>query len=89
MKQALADTKAKVAAVMHHRSVFAWYIADEPDGAHWDPIITSQVYETVKQTDTRHRPVALCLDTTPQRPGSWEQFVPFTDIIMPDIYPIR
>ena len=72
----------------HHQSVFAWYIADEPDGAHWDPNITSQVYQTVKHADTKGRPVALCLDTTPSVPGSWQQFVPYTDIIMPDIYPI-
>jgi hypothetical protein len=85
VKKALAATKAKVAALMHHQSVFAWYIADEPDGAHWDPAITSQVYQTVKQTDTKGRPVALCVDTTPSLPGSWQQFVPFTDIIMPDI----
>ena len=61
------------------------YIADEPDGAHWDPNITSMVYNTVKETDTRRRPVALCVDTTPSSPGSWQQFVPYTDIIMPDI----
>ena len=42
----------------------------------------------VKQTDTQARPVALCVDTTPALPGSWQQFVPYTDIIMPDIYPI-
>jgi hypothetical protein len=35
VQKALAATKAKVAALMHHESVFAWYIADEPDGAHW------------------------------------------------------
>ena len=43
------------------------------------------VYRTVKETDARQRPVALCVDTTPSIPGSWQQFVPYTDIIMPDI----
>ena len=89
VKAALDATKAKVAALMHHDSVFGWYIADEPDGAHWDPNITAQVYQAVKETDSKGRPVALCVDTTPSMEGNWKPFVPWTDIIMPDIYPIN
>jgi hypothetical protein len=75
-------------------SVTCWshphrYIADEPDGAHWNPNITAKVYEAVKAADTvGNRPVALCLDTTIDIPGSWEAYLPYTDIIMPDIYPL-
>eukprot|EP01047_Picozoa_sp_COSAG01_P064216 COSAG01_NODE_8459_length_2778_cov_4.303471_2_plen_185_part_00 len=88
---------AIMARVKDHRSVVSWYIADEPDGGSANVTLTSlhatvlgSLYRHVKSIDAR--PVSICVDSTPPdlkaNEHNFPAFLPFTDIVLADIYPV-
>ena len=64
------------------RAVLAWYLADEPDGAHIPPALFTAKYAKIKELDPHH-PVSMVFCS-----GGAKEYLSSLDMIMVDPYPI-
>eukprot|EP01047_Picozoa_sp_COSAG01_P012418 COSAG01_NODE_560_length_15462_cov_18.361192_3_plen_642_part_00 len=84
---------SEVREVMHHPSIVAWYIADEPDSGRVPDAdrvaVVAKVRQVVRANDAKQRPTVACFDTTPayyHGAHNWPDFLDAVDIVAADIY---
>merc|ERR1719506_2021234 len=56
--EVLANLTSQINRYKSHPALLAWYLADEPDGAHTDPQLLQKKYNVIKQLDSSH-PVSM------------------------------
>jgi hypothetical protein len=66
-------------------NLLTWYTADEPDGSSDDPSESVAAYDTINTLDSFYHPTALVLNC---KDYLFEGYVPGTDVLMADPYPI-
>jgi hypothetical protein len=75
--------RAKIDRLADSKSIFAWWLQDEPDGQFDSRNSLAGAYAYLRQQDP-DRPAFLCLC----EPEKYEYFAAQTDIVAMDIYPI-
>jgi hypothetical protein len=65
-----------------HPALFAWYLADEPDGGGIAPALLKPKYDLIKTLDLHH-PVSMVFCA-----GGAARYASGLDLIMVDLYPI-
>ena len=78
----LANLTKIVNHFKNHPALFAWYLADEPDGQGIDPSLLQPKYDLIKKLDKVH-PVSMVFCA-----GGASKFGKSFDVVMVDPYPI-
>eukprot|EP00939_MAST-03C_sp_MAST-3C-sp1_P000398 g398.t1 len=80
--ETLNNLTAIVERFKSHPALFAWYLADEPDGQGIDPSLLKPKYDLIKKIDPAH-PISMVFCA-----GGAANFLDALDFIMVDPYPI-
>ena len=78
----MANITAQVNRYKNHPALFAWYLADEPDGEGIPLEWLQPKYDLIKELDVNH-PVSMVFCA-----GGAKDYLSALDMIMVDIYPI-
>ena len=79
------ETLANLASIVNrfkdHPALFAWYLADEPDGQGIEPSLLQPKYDLIKKLDPAHIHVSMVFCA-----GGAEKFATAFDVVMVDPY---
>jgi len=78
----LANLTTQIERFKSHPALFAWYLADEPDGQGIAPDLLAPKYALIKKLDPYH-PVSMVFCA-----GGASRYLSYLDLIMVDPYPI-
>lgn len=78
----MANMTAQINHFKDHPAIFAWYLADEPDGQGIEPSLLQPKYDLIRQLDPT-RPVSMVFCA-----GGAANYLSMLDLIMVDPYPI-
>jgi hypothetical protein len=81
----ISSVTSQVNSFKSFPNLLTWYTADEPDGSSDDPSLSVAAYNTINTLDSSYHPTALVLNC---HDYLFEGYVPGTDILMADPYPI-
>ena len=77
------QVQERVKALRGHPALFAWYVADEPDGQEFDPELVERTRQFVESLDAAHPTLSvLCV------PDKFAQYAQTAQVIMHDSYPL-
>ena len=77
----MRDVRAAVTALAAHPALYAWYVADEPDGEGIPPEKMKEMCDAIRAIDPR-TPLLAVFNT----PESWGAYLPLVDIVATDPY---